>query len=133
MSTSPSPSAVKHRHLVATRLATRSMDRTTRGLPDEERSRHRDEVIAEMYSLSPLAALRYAFGVMGTSAAMRAALTDGEPLAEESQGRSPLGCRTNLHHVWKGFSTEDGGRYRACARCGKDDPHLGNAQPPLFF
>ena len=32
----------------------------------------------------------------------------------------PLGCRLNLHHVWERRSTPDGGRYRRCARCGKD-------------
>lgn len=133
MTTAPREATAKRRHPIATRLAARSMDRTTLGLPEEERARYRDEVTSEMYGLGRFAALRYALGVISSSSAMRAALTDGEPVAAASPDRLPLGCRTNLHHVWAGFSTEDGGRYRACARCGKDDPHLGNSQPPLFY
>jgi hypothetical protein len=29
-------------------------------------------------------------------------------------------CRLNVHHAWREHSTEDGGRYRRCDRCGKD-------------
>jgi hypothetical protein len=36
--------------------------------------------------------------------------------------RHTLMCRTNLHHVWRTNSTEDGSRYLRCARCGKDRP-----------
>lgn len=133
MTTAPGQTSTRPRHAVAGRLAARSIDRTTRGLPEGERARYRDEVMGEMYGLGRLAALRYALGVLSTSSAMRAALTDGEPIAEESPSRSPFGCRTNLHHVWKGFSTEDGGRYRACARCGKDDPQCGTGPHPMFF
>ena len=37
----------------------------------------------------------------------------------------PLLCRLNLHHHYHYEYTEDGRRYSRCARCGKDDPHLG--------
>ena len=43
-----------------------------------------------------------------------------ELLAE--MNRQPITCRMNLHHVWHREHTEDGGRYRRCVRCGKDDP-----------
>jgi hypothetical protein len=32
----------------------------------------------------------------------------------------PLFCRLNLKHRWEMQSTTDGGRFRRCARCGKD-------------
>jgi hypothetical protein len=39
--------------------------------------------------------------------------------------RRALLCRTHLHHLWRIYSTEDGNRYRACARCGKEHWSLG--------
>jgi hypothetical protein len=43
----------------------------------------------------------------------------------------PLLCRLNLRHHWH-YETnpEDNHRYRRCARCGKDDPRLGNSGMP---
>ncbi len=43
--------------------------------------------------------------------------------------RPPLACRLRLHHTWKTFSTEDGNRYQACARCRKERPDLFPAAP----
>jgi hypothetical protein len=34
--------------------------------------------------------------------------------------RIPLTCRLNLRHQWRTRSTEDGNRWKACARCGRD-------------
>ena len=41
----------------------------------------------------------------------------------------PLLCRLNLHHRYHYEYTEDGRRFSRCARCGKDDPHLGSQGP----
>jgi hypothetical protein len=39
----------------------------------------------------------------------------------------PVLCRLNLHHRWHYVTdAEDNHRYRRCALCGKDDPHLGD-------
>jgi hypothetical protein len=38
--------------------------------------------------------------------------------------RGPLSCRLNLRHQWTTVRTEDGGRYRRCRRCGKDETDL---------
>ena len=44
--------------------------------------------------------------------------------------REPLLCRLNLRHHWHYVTNpEDRTRSRVCARCGKDDPRLGNAGP----
>jgi hypothetical protein len=34
----------------------------------------------------------------------------------------PLSCRLNLRHQWRRYFTEDGARYQACAKCGKEMP-----------
>jgi hypothetical protein len=31
-------------------------------------------------------------------------------------------CRSRLWHDWRNFSNPDGGRYRACSVCGRDQP-----------
>jgi hypothetical protein len=38
--------------------------------------------------------------------------------------RGPLSCLLNLRHQWTTVRTEDGGRYRRCQRCGKDETDL---------
>jgi hypothetical protein len=45
-------------------------------------------------------------------------------------------CKTNLRHQWHVETTEDGGRYRRCTRCGKYDDGgggqaLGTSGPGL--
>jgi hypothetical protein len=35
--------------------------------------------------------------------------------------RKPLLCRLNVRHKWHTESTDDGGRYARCQRCGKDE------------
>jgi len=46
--------------------------------------------------------------------------------------RHTLMCRTNLHHVWRTNSTDDGNRYLCCARCGKDHPGSGTTSGPFL-
>ncbi len=41
--------------------------------------------------------------------------------------RKPIWCMLGRHHnVWK--SNPDGGRYKQCSRCGRDD-YRGGSQP----
>ena len=42
----------------------------------------------------------------------------------------PLLCRLNMHHVWHTESTEDGGRYRKCVKCGKEDSGVPRGPAP---
>lgn len=37
-------------------------------------------------------------------------------------------CRLNFRHEWHREFTEDGNRYKRCARCGKDHPHVGKGE-----
>lgn len=34
-------------------------------------------------------------------------------------------CKLNMRHEWHLEFTEDGGRYKRCTRCGKDDDRGG--------
>jgi hypothetical protein len=50
-----------------------------------------------------------------------------EPAPEATGGSTmkrastrPLSCRLNLRHQWRRYFTEDGARYQACAKCGKE-------------
>ena len=108
----------------AVRFAARAMERATKGLPSDLRDRYHDEMVAEMHGLGRAASWRYAVGVLASGPSMRAALTDGGPALAPAP-RRPVSCRTNTHHRWKTFSADDGGRYLACEKCGKDYVRAG--------
>lgn len=106
------------------RLWTRQVVRLSTGvLPaGEVRHRYRQELLAEMYSMSRAEQTAHTLSVMTHALSLRAAVTSDERPAEETEmNRHPITCRMNLHHVWHTESTEDGVRYRRCVRCGKDD------------
>ncbi|MCY7401704.1 MAG: hypothetical protein LH477_12280 [Nocardioides sp.] len=54
------------------------------------------------------------------------------PVAAATTPAVPLLYRLGVHHVWRTASTEDGRRYRRCARCGKDHPGTGNGPGDWF-
>jgi hypothetical protein len=91
------------------------------------RDRYRAEFLAELCGLTRRQQTRYAIGVLSRAMALRTAVTTPEYLAggldtmTSKTSTRPLLCRLNLHHEWKRRTTEDGGRYRQCALCGKDD------------
>ena len=70
--------------------------------------------------------LRHAAQVLALAWALRGALgqSSASPGGEEAmqQPRIPLSCRANFWHTWRTFKTEDGGRYKACVKCGRDLP-----------
>ncbi len=50
-----------------------------------------------------------------------------------SNGKKPLLCRLNIHHVWRRHRTADGETYRECERCGKDHPgSFGNTATDII-
>jgi len=55
--------------------------------------------------------------------------------ATPSPTTKPLLCRLNLHHQWRVEHAPEGGNYRRCAKCGKDDPatspKVGPGRRPL--
>lgn len=109
---------------VPPRLWTRQAVRlSTSVLPaGEVRLRYRQELLAEMYSMTRAEQTAHGISVIAHALSLRAAVTSDEHLAKEAEmNRPPITCRINLHHVWHMERTEDGGRYRRCVRCGKDD------------
>ena len=106
---------------------------STRLLPSGDvRQRYRWELAADLSHLDRSHQLSYATGVVSTAWQLRRELTqEVDPMTDTTTTpASPLSCRLNLHHEWHTETTEDGARYRRCARCGKDDPHLGNSGMP---
>ncbi len=100
----------------------------TRALPaGAVRDRYRQELVAELYGMTGSRQAEHALGVLGHALSLRAAVAGDPALTEESPMKPPLLCRTHLHHHYRTVSTEDGARYRRCARCGKEDWHLGDS------
>jgi len=99
----------------------------TRPLPTiADRLRYRAEFLAELHDLPAAGQLRFTAGVLSRMLALRAALGASPSRAEEDAMTltpTPVPfwrCRVFHWHDWVVRSTEDGGRYQACARCGLD-------------
>ena len=93
-------------------LARAGVDAATRLLPSSSaRERYRAEFTAELHHLGAAAQLLFTVGVLTRVGALRAAL---------GRGSTPWRCRVLRSHVWQLHSTEDGGLYKSCARCGID-------------
>ena len=97
------------------------------------------EFLAELHDLTPVGQLRYTAGVL--SADLRPARRAGLHPVERRGGRhddltrTPFywRCRVLRTHHWVGRSTEDGGRYEACSRCGKEREDLSAGGPNTAF
>jgi hypothetical protein len=108
-----------------------------RALPASHRERYRREFTAELHFVPRADQLRYATQVLARTWSLRAALTDTAPVTIgertlENVPTRPLSCRLNLWHRWRRCFTEDGGRYIACARCGKEQPTLPSNKNSYF-
>jgi hypothetical protein len=112
------------------RVARVGVELAVQRLPElDDRLRYRAEFLAELHSLPASAQLRYTAGVLSQSHALRAALGSSPTPSEEDAmtltGARPFlwRCRILRRHRWVIRSTEDGGRYQACSRCGceRDD------------
>ena len=108
-------------------IAAAAVDLAVRALPDlDDRLRYRAEFAADLAALGPAAKLRYATGVLSQSIALRTALGASPTRAEEAEMTVPTGhrfhwqCRLIGAHDWVSRSAEDGSRYVACRRCGKE-------------
>ena len=113
----------------------------TRTLPASQRERYRQEFNAELHFIPPADQLRYASQVLTRSWPLRAALTGpalatiGESTMETIPTR-PLTCRLHLRHHWRRCFSEDGARYTACTKCGKEQPNSWfgtNLAPDRWF
>lgn len=90
-----------------------------------DRERDRAEFLAEIHGLAPAGQLRHTVGVLCQTLALQTALGSTATRAEEAAmtrttTRFSWRCTVLRRHRWVGRSTEDGGRYQTCARCGRD-------------
>jgi hypothetical protein len=104
-----------------------AIELAVRSLPElDDRLRYRAEFIADLATLPPIGQLKYATGVLSQTFALRAALGSSPSRAEEDAMslttlRVPFWrCRVFRAHRWVTRSTEDGGRYRVCRGCGRE-------------
>ena len=96
----------------------------------DDRERYRAEFLAELYDLEPGRQLRHSAGVLSRAFALRVALGASPRRAEDAMTLSitPVPswrCWVLRWHTWVTRSTEDGGRYGVCARCGMDRGPVG--------
>ena len=107
---------------------------STRLLPAGDlRQRYRWELFADLSALDRSHQLAYASGVFSTAWQLRRELTQEIDPMNDTTDRTalPLLCRLNLRHHWHYVTNpEDNHRFRPCARCGKDDPRLGQLRVP---
>ena len=115
-------------------VARAGVELAVRALPDpDDRLRYRAEFLAELHALPPAAQVRYTTGVLSQTLALRAALGSTPSRVEEdamtiTRARTFYWrCRVLRRHHWVLRSTDDGSRYHACSRCGRDrsDADLG--------
>lgn len=106
---------------VAVRLAARAVP------AGPLRDRYRQEFLAELYGMPRSRQVSHALGVLSRAWALRSALSEQRSARELTMAtpRRPILCRLHLHHTWRTRRTEDGGRYRQCAKCGKDQKPRG--------
>ena len=103
-----------------------------RALPElDDRLRYRAEFLADLHDLPPTRQLGYAVGVLSQTFALRAALGASLTRAEEAAMTIPATrvpfwrCRVFRLHKRVSRSAEDGGRYLACAGCGRERDDSG--------
>ena len=112
-----------------------AVELAVRRLPDlDDRLRYRAEFTADLAVLGPAAQLRYGAGALSQTFALRAALGASPTRAEEdamavsTRPRFHWQCRLLGAHDWVSRSAEDGSRYVACRRWGKEkgEVYTGN-------
>jgi len=109
------------------RVPRQIVELAARTLPASHRERYRREFNAELHFVPRADQLRYATRVLTWAWSLRLALTEPAPdaIGESTMKKvstRPLSCRLNLRHQWRRYFTEDGARYLACAKCGKELP-----------
>ena len=101
-------------------------------LPSEQRYRYRQEFLAELYGMTPSDQLNHATGVLSHVWTLRAALAEPARLmAKEDAMAKSWRCRIRLHR-WQRLRNPQGGWYRECLECGKQDDTSSRGGPNTF-
>ena len=98
-------------------------------LPSEHRWRYRQEFLSEMYGMTPAEQRHHATGILSRVVALRGALTEPEQLlAKEATMAKSWRCRLRLHR-WQRLRNPQGGWYRECRDCRKQDDTSSRGGP----
>jgi hypothetical protein len=90
-------------------------------LPSAHRWRYRQEFLAELYGMTPAEQLHHTTGVVSRVWALRVALTEPSRLKPtEATTAKSWRCRIAIHR-WQRTRNPEGGWYRECLSCGKQD------------
>jgi hypothetical protein len=101
-------------------------------LPAEHRYRYRQEFLAELYGMTPAEQRHHAGGVLSRVWTLRVALNEPDRLmAKEAAMAKPLHCRIRIHR-WQRLRNPQGGWYRECRDCGKQDDFMNRGGPNTF-
>jgi hypothetical protein len=101
-------------------------------LPSEHRWRYRQEFLAELYGMTSVEQRHHVTGVLSRLVALRVALTEPEQLlAKEATMAKSWRCRLRLHH-WQRLRNPQGGWYRECRDCGKQDDFMRRGSADTF-
>jgi len=97
-------------------------------LPAWARDRYAAEVGAELMDLPRRRRLGHVARFVVVAWPLRIAVLRAAA-ARRGHPEPPRHCLLGLWHRWVVLRTDDGQRYRACARCGLDDPRVGRRAP----
>jgi hypothetical protein len=101
-------------------------------LPSEHRWRYRQEFLAELYGMTPSEQRHHATGVLARAWTLRMALTEPARLmSKEAAMTKSWRCRVRLHR-WQRLHNPQGGWYRECLQCGKQDDISSRGGPNTF-
>jgi hypothetical protein len=101
-------------------------------LPSEHRWRYRQEFLSELYGMTRAEQRHHATGVLSRVVALRVALTEPEQLlAKEATMAKPLLCRIGRHR-WQRLRNPQGGWYRECRHCGKQDDFMSRGPADTY-
>ncbi|MBB6628907.1 hypothetical protein H5V45_16385 [Nocardioides sp. KIGAM211] len=92
-------------------------------VPSYARDRYRAEFASELAELPASRRPGHALRLLVAAWPLRLAVL-AAAAAHRGHPDPPLGCLLGLRHRWRVLRTSDGHPYRACRRCGLDDPHL---------
>jgi hypothetical protein len=101
-------------------------------LPSEHRYRYRQEFLAELYGMTPTQQLHHATGVLSRVWTLRVALNEpARPTPKEAAMAKSWRCRVRLHR-WQRIRNPQGGWYRECRDCGKQEDFMSRGPADTF-
>jgi hypothetical protein len=101
-------------------------------LPPEHRYRYRQEFLAELYGMTPTQQLHHATGVLSRVWILRVVLNEPARLMpKEAAMAKSWRCRVRLHR-WQRIRNPQGGWYRECLDCGRQDDTSSRGGPNTF-